>query len=279
VRGPLRGWLGRRQAFGFSTALVVGLAACSSAQTATTTSPEAIDTTTAGISYTDTVTASEPVERWSMDGEEPGGIGAYRGTVTTGEAPAVGEGSSVYLDGQTGHVWVSGAAEEPAQSLALDQMTVELWFRAEELPVDGVMHLARWRWYGWGIYIADGRLSAELWEDIAAGGTGREPEATTLEGPTLSTNRWYHVALTRDVRTTRLYVDGLLTDEVDAQGVVYYVAIDPEDDCCGIGGGMAFGRDADVDGNYLAGWLDEIAIYPTALPSATIVEHRSFGSP
>lgn len=50
-----------------------------------------------------------------------------------------------------------------------------------------------------------------------------------------------------------------------AQGQIRYQAVAVEDDCCGAGGALGFGRDGDVDGNYFAGWLDDVALFDRAL--------------
>jgi hypothetical protein len=210
----------------------------------------------------------------------PGSAASFLGGVRLGEPPAIDAGTSVFLNGSSAAIWLGPSDSEYGRAVAAeDAITVELWVRiAEASESNEVMHLARWRWYGWGIYLIDDALRAEVWE-VSEGDDGASPEPTgsTLEGPPLTTETWYHVALTRDATTTRLYVDGAVVAERGSVGGIYYLAIDADDDCCGTGGGVAFGRDADVDGNYFHGWLDEIAIYPAALSAEAIAEHHTFG--
>jgi hypothetical protein len=261
-------------------ALFIGACSAATESTAVEVTAELPDTP---LTYGELVAESEPLGYWSLDetsvdlaaeANSSTVAGQYRGGVRLGEQPAIGSGTSVHFDGSTGYVWIGESSGDAAQSLvSSDALTVEMWFRPEVLPSDaGAMHLARWRWYGWGIYVRDGRLHAELWED-----TGTDLRGTTLDGPDLAIDSWHHIAMTRDADAIRLYVDGEQIDEEQASGKVYQLAIDAADDCCGIGGGVAFGRDADVDGNYLAGWLDELAIYPTALSQETLAEHHGFG--
>ena len=210
----------------------------------------------------------------------PGSDASYLGGVRLGEPPEIGVGTSVFLNGSSAAIWLGPSDSEYGRAVAdEDAITVELWVRiAEASESNEVMHLARWRWYGWGIYLIDDVLRAEVWE-VSKGEDDASTEAagSTLEGPPLTTETWHHVALTRDAMTTRLYVDGAVVAERTSTGDIYYLSIDAEDDCCGTGGGVAFGRDADVDGNYFRGWLDEIAIYPAALSAETIAEHHAFG--
>ncbi|MBI4944446.1 MAG: hypothetical protein HY830_27200, partial [Actinobacteria bacterium] len=57
-------------------------------------------------------------------------------------------------------------------------------------------------------------------------------------------------------------------------GPLFALAVPPADDCCGAGGGVALGRDGDVDSGYVDGWLDEVAVYDRALTAAEISAHH-----
>ena len=265
--------------------LALFLAACSSSPSSSTREPT---DTSSDVSYAALVGASQPIGYWPLDEQNgsamasamPGAEASYLGGVQLGEPPAIDAGTSVFLDGSSAAIWLGPSDSEYGRAVAAeDAITVALWVRVAEAPESGeVMHLARWRWYGWGIYVVDGVLRAEVWE-VSKGDddASLEPAGSTLEGPSLTTETWYHVALTRDATTTRLYVDGAVVAERMSTGEIYYLAIDADDDCCGTGGGVAFGRDADVDGNYFHGWLDEIAIYPAALSAQTVAAHHAFG--
>lgn len=264
-----------------------GRAVASSAPAATTTEP-------AGA-YRDAVLAAGPVAYWPLDELAPGpatdagpsGLGAsYAGRIAFGEPPAVrGGGTSIRLDGTGGHLAVGGAASAAGQALAVTpELTVELWYRPAAVPTGTVGQLARWRWFGWELQVFDGRLAAGLWlpptGGAAAGGTTGTP--VSLAGPALREGAWHHVALTKDVTMARLYVDGAVVAEAAAPGPILYLAVDPALDCCGSGGGVAFGRDGDVTtdaAHFLTGGLDEVAVYARALTSAELAAHASFARP
>jgi RHS repeat-associated protein len=202
------------------------------------------------------------------DAEYSGAPGSY----VLGEPSAIGDGSAVYLDGADGYVYVADSWTPEAIALApTEELSVELWFKPETLPLDNQFHqLARWRWYGWGLRVYNGRVYGDLWE-----GTSASQTLTVLEGPELQEGAWYHVVLTKDGSESRLYVNGAEVDQSPANGPVFYDTVIP--DCCGTGGGVGFGRDADVDAFYFQGWLDEIAVYDTALTSTRVQRHRTRG--
>lgn len=147
-----------------------------------------------------------------------------------------------------------------------DELTVEFWFRADPAGITASpAYLGRWRWYGWGVRIAEGQLAADVWQQP----DGEAPVQTTLAGGPVD-DEWHHLALVVDASTVRLYLDGETVDEDARLGPVHYQGVAPDDDCCGVGGALGFGRDADVDGNYFAGWMDGIALHDRALDAATI---------
>ncbi|MGE0731221.1 MAG: LamG domain-containing protein [Acidimicrobiia bacterium] len=238
--------------------------------------------TDAAMTYRGVVLASGPVAYWPLDDTTPttaaevgpGGFTAtYAGTVVVGEPPAVdGGGTAVAFDGSGGHLYVGDASGPAARALALSpSLTVELWFRPAAVPPGTVGQLARWRWYGWGLQVVDGRLSGSLWLP--------GPTPVALAGPALAEGVWHHVVLTKDDSTARLYVDGVPAAEVPATGPVHYVALDPAQDCCGSGGGVAFGRDGDVStdaAHFLTGGLDEVAVYDRALSADEVAAHAAF---
>jgi hypothetical protein len=234
--------------------------------------------------YGDAVREAGPVAYWPLD-ETSGGVAAealrgrfdaaLAGGVVTGEPGAVtGRGTSVGLDGETAHVYVMDAADERAPELApRGALSVELWFRAAPDAPAGRALLARWRWYGWGLAVEDGRITASVWERDGEA----EPRETRLAGPALG-DRWHHVVLSRDSASTRLLLDGVPVDEAPTKAPLFALSVAPDQDCCGVGGGVAFGRDADVDAGYAAGWLDEVAVYDRALTAAEAARHAAFAA-
>ena len=116
---------------------------------------------------------------------------------------------------------------------------------------------------------------ADVWQKADGG----EPAQTTLAGGAVD-GEWHHLALVVDESAVLLYLDVEIVDDDTRIGPVRYLGIAAEDDCCGIGGALGFGRDADVDGNYFAGWMDGIALHDRALDAATIAANsRSSSDP
>ncbi len=240
--------------------------------------------------YGELVTAAGPLAYWSFDettgdlaeDSGPDGFdGTYTGGVSLGEEPAVaGGGSSVRVDGESGHVFVAGAGTPAATALApADGVSVELWFRPARLPGStDVDQLARWRWYGWSIRVSGGRISADVWEDAAPGRTKVDPRQVIVTGPRLGAGGWHHVVLTQDAAEVRLYLDGVQVAGEASVGPLFAPVVDPKLDDAGTGGGVAFGRDADTDGQYFDGWLDEVAVYPLALSAEEIAAHAALAA-
>jgi hypothetical protein len=268
--------------------LVVG---CSSspdpAAERTSTEDAALETPSVPPNYAELVAAAGPIAHWPLDDTTgdvaadagPGGFDAtYAGGVVLGEEPAVaGGGSSVRVDGESGHVFVAGAGAPAATALApADGLSVELWCRPARLPRGAdVDQLARWRWYGWSIRIAAGRISADVWQDAASDPDSTDPRQIIVTGPRLEAGQWHHVVLTQDEAAVRLYLDGVPVAETASVGPLYAPVVDPKLDPTGTGGGVALGRDADTRGQYFDGWLDEVAVYPLALSAEVIASHAA----
>jgi hypothetical protein len=241
--------------------------------------------------YAGVVLDAGPVAYWPLDNPTasaavdagPNGVnGEYRGVdgLSGGETPAVvGSGSSLRFDGTTGFVHIAEAGTDAATLLApIEAFSIELWFRPTRLEVDPgePTFLARWRWYGWGLYRSGDQVAADVWE-IPTGASGVDsPMLTRLRSGDLTTDRWHHLVVTKDAESVQLYVDGVAVARQPSLGDLYAPVVDPADDCCGIGGAVALGRDGDIDGNYLDGWLDEVAVYARALDADEIARHASF---
>lgn len=284
--GGRRRWLVGAAAVALTTGCTAGSAApgvpSSSASAPATTAPAASAAT--GDDYAGAVRTAGPVAWWRLDettgrtaaDSAGGGYHArFVGDVVTGEPGAVaGAGTSVRLDGSGAHVYVVDASDERATGLApRDAVSVELWFRAAAGAGDGRMVLARWRWYGWDLAVDAGRVTASAWERR----DGEQPVQKTLAGPVLD-DGWHHVVLSRDAQSTRLFVDGVPVDDAATTGPLFALAVPPADDCCGVGGGVALGRDGDVDSGYVDGWLDEVAVYDRALTAAEISDHHDYAA-
>lgn len=127
-------------------------------------------------------------------------------------------------------------------------------------------------WMGAGLVDADlGGAAQDFGVSMCSGkiiaGVGI-PEVSIVSSGTYNDNLWHHVVFTRTQATGALllYVDGAQvasgtgnTGLLNAQTVLNF-------------GRLGFGA------NYLAGTLDEVAVYNTVLPAATVTNHYQLGT-
>jgi hypothetical protein len=85
----------------------------------------------------------------------------------------------------------------------------------------------------------------------------------------ITDTNWHHVVATYNGSRARIYLDGVLKQEIP-QTLQMATNTLP----------LNIGR-ANANQYFFNGWLDEVAIYPTALPAQTIIAHynRATGSP
>jgi hypothetical protein len=90
-----------------------------------------------------------------------------------------------------------------------------------------------------------------------------------VQTPAITDTNWHHVVATHNGSMIRIYLDGLLKQE-NATTLRLTANNQP----------LNLGR-ANNNAYSFNGWLDEVAIYPTALPAQTIFAHynRAIGSP
>lgn len=224
-------------------------------------------------SYADEVTADAPVLWWRL-GEASGttavndgsvtGNGAYTDTtITLGEPGLIaGEDTCVKLFGG----WVSGSAT--AADLGIDEnvdRTIECWLKVDAAGAG----LFRVPWSVGGasapscLYIGCNPGSATAWE------VGLWGAATTFVMPD-PVGSARHVVLTYAgaTRTFRIYVDGALV-----KTYVHSADLTTTGTAQFDGGYLRA-----AGGNFWAGWLDELAVYPSVLSAERILAHYQTGT-
>ena len=87
--------------------------------------------------------------------------------------------------------------------------------------------------------------------------------------PAITDTNWHHVVATYNGSRVRIYLDGVLKQEI-AQTLQMRGNNLP----------LNIGR-ANNGSYFFNGWLDEVAVYPTALPAQTILAHynRALAAP
>nr|WP_262903534.1 endonuclease/exonuclease/phosphatase family protein [Niabella beijingensis] len=83
-------------------------------------------------------------------------------------------------------------------------------------------------------------------------------EKAGLWSPTVLDNKWHHVALSCDGKTTRLYLDGVLADSKRGAAAILPGALGVQEDAAAVFGGL----------------MDEVRIWNTAVPQRILREWR-----
>ena len=208
--------------------------------------------------YAATVLADEPAAYWRL-GETTGATandkrgtspGVYRGGAALGRPGALaGPDPAVELDGVNDTVRILDA---PALN-STDALTVETWLKPTSLPAssatilrkDGQMQVR---------LMANGSLRVRLWKG------GDAVEIASSAG-TVAAGVWQHVALTFDGTTMRVFVDGTprASRALDAP-----VDLAPAP--------LTLGSSYESY-DWLAGSLDEVAVYRHALSNERLLAH------
>jgi hypothetical protein len=118
---------------------------------------------------------------------------------------------------------------------------------------------------GWAVFIgnvADGPSYANklIFERFAGG------VKSTLIGPVTVASTWYHVVVTYDGSTVRMYVNGVSQGSVASAGSITNNTSP-----------LRIGRPSDLWDVSLDGVVDEVAVYTTVLSATQVTEHYNAG--
>jgi len=120
-----------------------------------------------------------------------------------------------------------------------------------------------------------GSTGYPVWQyrmSITSGNKGRgtvfvgNTNITVTDTGTPSTTAWSHLVMTKAGSTLTLYVNGAAVATTTVAGIV--------NTSTGI---LAIGRTGGSSSDYFNGQIDEVAVYPTALPAARIGAHYAAG--
>jgi hypothetical protein len=118
--------------------------------------------------------------------------------------------------------------------------------------------------YGWSIEYIGGNKFMFYW-------VYAQSAAAQLDSPALTADTWYHVTVTKDSSSAKLYINGTLEDSSTSNTGLYYGASDPYiiDD-------ITFGGRHLVDGGSLSqpfeGRLEQMRIYTSSLSESNITD-------
>ena len=238
------------------------LSSCGTTTAAAPTSPAAPTSTPSDKAA---VLADAPVAYWRMgessgatmtDESSNGNNGVYQGGLTLGQPGAIARdgNTAVAFDG------ASGAASVPSSaSLQVNKVTIELWIKKRTESGSGV-YVAK-------NFVASGGVGSGWFQLLNSDYTGRlafrvtgDFDPVLVSSTTLALNTWYYVVATYDETVAKLYINGAL------DGTLPVVASPAQN-----ADPLYIGRRA--DGFFNNTLLDEVAIYPTALPADRIAAH------
>jgi PKD repeat protein len=231
-----------------------------------TTTKTGLITVQAPASYSTLVLGDRPVGYWRL-GDAPGtttatdATGAASGTVVGGVTrglPGVVNGDAAMgFDGSTGYVKVANRSN---LNFTTHNFTVEAWAKPTSVGTVGgaVVHKGDTTGYpGWQYRLA--LTAAGKWRGTVFVG----PNNVTVTDPgTPSTTRWTHLAMVRNGGQINLYVNGVAVATTNFTGTVNTST-----------GMLAIARTGAASQDYFKGSVDEVAVYPTALSAAQMLDH------
>jgi PKD repeat protein len=204
---------------------------------------------TSGTSALDTMTAQA--------------AGTYSPGVMLGQAgsPAAASGKSITLPGTESTVVATTLTRNPTV------FSLETWFRTTTTTGGRII----------GFGNAPSGTSSACDRMLYMLDTGqlrygiRPGQQVTIDSPArYNDGAWHHVVVTQDSSGQRMYVDGAPVASGSSPTPQAYDGYWRLGSDCTWGGAST---------NHFAGSLDEVAVYPTVLPAATVQAHHAFGVP
>jgi hypothetical protein len=185
------------------------------------------------------------------------------GTIRGGALRVDNDGcvKALVLDGNASYVSI------PYTSLnhPTDAITVSLWFYVADTTPQTLLSTYN-NEGGYRLAFDDGN---DLWWTIDLAGTGDISVAVPHENVALG--QWHHVTGTYDGRTSKIYLDGVLRNQVNATGAIHYTDLNYVQ--VGADAGPAETPDQNSP-HYLVGGIDEVRIYNRALSYGDVMDDR-----
>jgi hypothetical protein len=182
---------------------------------------------------------------------------------TLHDADRIGNGAcsgALLLNGNDSYVDVPyTAANHPT-----DAITVSAWFYTDSYAPQVL--LSSYHDGGYRLGFSDGN---DLWWTVSLGGAGDVSVPIRHDGITLW--QWHQVTGTYDGSTVRVYLDGILRNQVNASGAIHYQYMN--DIMVGADAGTA-GLPDTACPRFFRGGVDEIRIYDRALSYSEVMEDR-----
>jgi hypothetical protein len=195
----------------------------------------------------------------ALDASGHGNTGTIHGSVY--RADNIGCVKALVLDGNANYVSI------PYTSLnhPTDAITVSLWFYVADMTPQTLLSTYN-NEGGYRLAFDDGN---DLWWTINLVGAGDISVAVPHEN--IAPRQWHHVTGTYDGSTSRIYLDGVLRNQVNATGAIHYTDLNYVQ--VGADAGPQETPDENAP-NYLTGGIDEVRIYNQALAYGDVMDDR-----
>jgi hypothetical protein len=151
-----------------------------------------------------------------------------------------------------------------SQNHPTEEITVSGWFYTDSFEPQVLV--SSYEEGGYRLGFDDGN---DLWWTVNLENTGDVSIPVQHEG--ITPNHWHHITGTYDGRISRIYLDGVLRNQVNASGPIHYE----------YNNYVMLGADAGTGNHpgescpeYFYGGLDEFRIYPTALTYGQVMDDR-----
>jgi len=199
---------------------------------------------------------------YAADGSGNGNTGTLHGISRSENA---GCGRSVFFNGAGSYIEIPFSSRNHPTK----EITVSAWFITNSSEPQVIISTDEDGGYRLGF--DDGE---DLWWTLNLQDTGKV--SLPIQHESIPLNEWHHITGTYDGRTMKLYLDGVLRNQMNATGAIQYQ----------YNNYVILGADAGVynqtDRNcplYFRGMLDEVRIYDVALAYSEVMDDRFGCSP
>lgn len=194
---------------------------------------------------------------YAVDGSGNGNTGTLHG-ISRAETGACGR--SVFFNGSDSYIEIPFSS----RNHPTEEITISAWFFTNSFEPQVIISTDEEEGYRLGF--DDGE---DLWWTLNLQDTG--DVAIPIQHESISLNEWHHITGTYNGQTMKMYLDGVLRNQMNATGSIQYQ----------YNNYVMLGADAGVynqtDRNcplYFRGMLDEVRIYDVALAYSQVMDDR-----